>query len=361
MRVLITNNALAARAGTELYVRDLALALLKHGHEVVACSTVLGEVADELEAAGVTVIRDPARSPWTPDVIHAHHHLETMSALLAFPRTPAVYVCHGWLPWEEIAPQHPRILRYVAVDRPTQLAVAQRVGLDVQSVRLLPNAIDLARFVPRGPLPPAPRRALLLCNRSRRTVEVPLIREACADKGIELRVFGLGAGRPLRRPERVLSDYDLVFGKGRVAVEAAAVGAAVILCGEFGLGPMVSTTNVESLRTLEGDYRKLCQALSREGIVREIERYDAADAARVSEWVRSVAGLDRLVPQLLSLYGEAIEEHALRPGDPGGDSQAAAAYLCWLSGQLKQTLAPRGPAIHLRNLLLRLRARLPWS
>jgi hypothetical protein len=67
------------------------------------------------------------------------------------------------------------------------------------------------------------------------------------------------------------------------------------------------------------------------------------------------------VPQLLSLYEEAIEAHAGRPREEGADSRAAAAYLGWLSGQLKQAFAPRGPAILLRNLLLALRSRLAWG
>ena len=58
MKVLITNFRLAARTGTELYVRDLAA------------------VAS------------------TPDVIHGQQKRETMVAMLHFPEAPAVYFCH---------------------------------------------------------------------------------------------------------------------------------------------------------------------------------------------------------------------------------------------------------------------------
>ena len=57
MRVLLTNNTLANRAGTELYVRDVAIELLRRGHHPVAYSTHLGPVAEELRAATVPVIR----------------------------------------------------------------------------------------------------------------------------------------------------------------------------------------------------------------------------------------------------------------------------------------------------------------
>lgn len=36
MRILLTNNTLGLRAGSELYVRDVALALLSRGHEPIA-------------------------------------------------------------------------------------------------------------------------------------------------------------------------------------------------------------------------------------------------------------------------------------------------------------------------------------
>ena len=36
-------------------------------------------------------------------------------------------------------------------------------------------------------------------------------------------------------------DYDLVFAKARCALEAMAVGAAVVLCDTHGLGPMVTS------------------------------------------------------------------------------------------------------------------------
>ncbi len=38
-----------------------------------------------------------------------------MAALARFPGVPAIYVCHGWLPWEETPPRHPRLRRYVTV------------------------------------------------------------------------------------------------------------------------------------------------------------------------------------------------------------------------------------------------------
>src|SRR5439155_823606 len=88
LRVLITNNALAAHAGSELWVRDVATALLARGHTPIAFSPDLGAVAEELRRQTIPVVDrlDGAGVPL--DLIHGQHHLETMTALLRFPGIP---------------------------------------------------------------------------------------------------------------------------------------------------------------------------------------------------------------------------------------------------------------------------------
>ncbi len=49
-------------------------------------------------------------------------------------------------------------------------------------------------------------------------------------------------------PERILPRYDLVFAKGRCALEAMAAGCAVIVCDAVGLGEMVTHGSVEEMR-----------------------------------------------------------------------------------------------------------------
>ena len=88
MRILLTNNSLAAHAGSELYIRDLAVELMRRGHQPVAYSTYLGAVAEELRAATIPVIDRLEALGEPPDIIHGQHHYETLSALLRFPATP---------------------------------------------------------------------------------------------------------------------------------------------------------------------------------------------------------------------------------------------------------------------------------
>src|SRR2546428_9917125 len=100
MRILITNNTLDIRAGSELYVRDLAIALLKRGHMPISYSTKLGDIAQEIRAATVPVIDNLDALAAPPEGIHGDLHLETMMLLVRFPGVPAVYFCHGCLTWQ---------------------------------------------------------------------------------------------------------------------------------------------------------------------------------------------------------------------------------------------------------------------
>jgi glycosyltransferase involved in cell wall biosynthesis len=337
LRVLVTNNSLARRAGTELYTRDLALGLLERGHTPIVFSTISGEVAQELRAATVAVISDLNALAVAPDVIHGQHHMEAMMALLHFPRVPAVHFCHGWLPWQESPPHFPRILRYVAVDYTCRDRLILESGIPEEKVRVLLNFVDLERFKPRAPLPPRPARGLLFSNYANQETHLRVVREAAAHAGIELDVVGFGVGNPCTEPEKLLGSYDIVFAKARAALEALAVGTAVVLCDASGMGSMVTSGELERLRALNFGVRALREPLDAARLVREIERYDPVDAAEVSRKVRASAGRDAVLDELIDLYEEVIAEYESRPDgedDARAEGRAAAMYLRGLKSEL---------------------------
>src|SRR5262245_6302081 len=210
LSVLFTNNTLSARAGSEVWVLDIARSLVARRHQPIAFSLVLGAVADQLRAATVPVVADLADVATPPDVIHGHHHLETLIAALHFPTVPIVHFCHGWLPWEERPLKHPSIVRYVAVDETCMQRLTQEEGIPADCIELVPNFVDLDRFQPRGPLPHQPRRALVFSNYASEGGYVAVIREALRHAGVELTVVGSASGRVLDQPEHALRDYDLV-------------------------------------------------------------------------------------------------------------------------------------------------------
>ena len=334
MRVLLTTRALDVRAGSELYLFDVASWLRRHGHVPIVHSTHLGRVAAELRRQTIPVIDDLARLADPPDVIHVQHHLPAMTALARFPLAPAVYLCHGWLPWVESPPRHPGIRRYVAVSGATRERLVSESAVPPDLVRLLPNPVDLQRFQPGPSRPQSPARALIFSNQTNGHDWSELIREACAQRGITLDVAGVGCGRPLAHPEEHLGQYDLVFARGRSALEAMAVGAAVILCDEEGLGPLVTRNNIDRLRDGNFGIQVLTSPLQSHLVLDEIDRYDAAEAAATSQIVRDVHSLDRIARELVTIYEQAIEDVA-RSAHTIADAQAAhAVYLQWLTREL---------------------------
>lgn len=328
LKILITNNTLAGRGGSELYVRDTALELLRRGHTPLAYSSDLGEVALELRAAGITVVDDLNALAETPDLIQGQQHMELMTALLHFPDVPAVQFIHNSKSWYEKPVQFPRILRYVAVDHACR-DLLRAHDVCEERIRVLLNFVDLARFKARDqPLAAMPQRALLFSNYANEQTHLPAVREACARAGIKLDVIGSGVNSATSEPEKVLREYDLVFAKARGALEAMAVGAAVVLCDRDGSGPLVDTKNFATLRPLNFGRSVLDKPLDAALILTEIRRYDASDALRVSQLVRASAGHETVIDELISLYEEVKHEFEVDgAGDKLAEDRAAAAYL----------------------------------
>ena len=229
LRVLLTNITLASRTGTGSTCTT-SPSRCSRRHRGGLQPRWARSRTDR--AATVPVVSELAAVGSPPDVIHGHHHPQTMAALLRFPGVPAVFFAHDWNAWWDVPPRFPRIYRYVAVDDTLFDRLAFEQGLPPERLRVLMNAVDLTRFLPRGPLPPKPRRALLFSHTASRGQARRAVEEACRRLGIALEVTGAGAGRSTDRPQELLPRYDLVFARGRCALEALAVGTAVVLCGE---------------------------------------------------------------------------------------------------------------------------------
>ena len=328
LRILITNHFLRGRTGSELYVCEVATNLLRRGHTPIVYSPQLGQTARELRNATVPVVDNLDAIASAPDLIHGQHHVETMSALLRFPSTPAVFFCHGWLPWDERPPKHPRIVRYVAVDDTCLDRLVAESGIAEERVSVILNSVDLDQFLSRPPLPAKPSRALVFSNGANESTHLGAVREACQRSGLTLDVIGADAGNVSARPQDVLGQYDIVFAKARCALEAMAVGAAVVLCDTAGAGPMVTADELETLRRLNFGVRTLRNNIDADVLQKEIARYDAADAAEVSRQIRTNAGRSAAIDQTIAIYHEAIREfneNGARDGD--AEARAEASYL----------------------------------
>jgi glycosyltransferase involved in cell wall biosynthesis len=347
MRILITNSTLAARAGSELYVRDLALALLRRGHQPIAYSTALGAVAEDLRRATVPVIDDLRLLTDPPDIIHGQHHLDAMAAMLRFPGVPAVYMCHGWLPWEEEPPAFPSISRYIAVDDLCRERLVANGGIEPDRVDVVYNFVDLERFARRQPLPDKPATALIFSNHAAHPVHVDAIEAACARLGVtRLDRVGIRFDNVVSKPEKMLGGYDVVFAKARAALEALAVGCAVVVTDTSGFAGLVTSDNVAALRRYNFGVRTMqASAISAAAVTEALRHYDAGDAARVTDWIRAEADLGDAIDRLLGIYQRVLTSHrefAIQPparADFEARARDASRYLGFLAPALKSRRA----------------------
>jgi len=130
-------------------------------------------------------------------------------------------------------------------------------------------------------------------------------------------VIGAGAGNVVADPEEHLPQYDLVFAKGRCALEAMAVGAAVVLCDAAGSGPMITPDLAPRLRQWNFGSRTLRDPLDVDRLVEEIDKYDPASAAEVCAFIRKDAALDVALDRYEELYREVmqlpLEGRGIRP------------------------------------------------
>jgi hypothetical protein len=140
-------------------------------------------------------------------------------------------------------------------------------------------------------------------------------------------VRGLGNGNSTARPGALLGAYDVVFAKSRSAIEALAVGTAVILCAPGRLGPMVTTENFASLRQWNFGIRTLDQPLDVDLIAAELGKYNSADAAEVSQLTRATCELQPAVDRLLEIYQRVLAAAPHEPADRTRGCDSAARYL----------------------------------
>src|SRR5256714_1069136 len=186
LRILITNLKLEGWTGTELFARDLARGLLEAGHRPVLYSPRLGKLAAEIRRETVPVVEDLRKLSTTPDIIHGQHANETLTALLHFPRAPALYFCHDWYSGDDYPPRFPRVLRYAAADEQCYDKLVCEFGVPEERARVVCQFVDLERFGPRPPLPARPPPPAVLGNYPKENEHLRAAPEACGRRGVRV-------------------------------------------------------------------------------------------------------------------------------------------------------------------------------
>jgi len=344
MHVLITNHELGSRGGTSLYTCELAVSLHKLGIEVSVYSPILGPLATGLSNAGVSVYDDLAEMDGAPDIIHGHHHVQTMQAILRFPATRAIFVCHGVVPWQEMPFLHPNIVQYYAVSNMTAHRVwscTKRLGAPV---KLSHNWVDTDRFQAKPFIKKKPKSALIITNY---TYDTTQIEKACRQQGISVRKIGSGFGNVSDALEAEFIKADLVFGLGRTAIEAMAVGCAVILSSADGVAGLITKDNFSAYRDSNFALEFLrSENMNVDFIMDQIKNIDPDDVSDVRTLIRNSQSLDLSCKNWLAQY----RYHLSKDFSPSADHAFISNYISQLEFLLKEQESRLFMAEQKRNL-----------
>jgi hypothetical protein len=327
VRILIFNARLAHLTGGQVNARDWALGLKSRGHKVVVYTLEPGPMAEEVHAAGIPVVTDPAHLADTPDVMVGSAINDAVALLARFPDVPAIKVGEVWGHWNGYPCLLPQAVLHVVVDDLNAELFANEFGIPRDRIRIIHNAVDLARVANRKrPLPARPERGLVFVKHDSPAYHDAL-REACSARNISLEFFGYPIDRVLQEPLTAIADYDLVIGAARTSIEGAVVGAAVLVADHRGLAGMLTIANLARFRRDNFGRELLTRPIDAATIGEEIDRYDASDAAEVSRVLREDASLDRALDRWEAVFAEAIALFKQAPPAPEDVRKALASYL----------------------------------
>lgn len=332
MRILMTHRSLRWRGGSEMFVFETVLALKTRGHEVRVYAPDQGEIDKALRSFGIHVYGSMENLSWEPEIIHGHHHLQTMTALARFPAVPALYYCHGSRPWVEAPPLHRRILRYVTMAPKMMEGAAARSHVPMERLSSISNSVDLSRFRTVRSPEQKPARAVIFGNSPFKEEEMAALENACAESGLALDKIGLCYGTATHRPEHLLSRYDIAFAAGRSALEAMASGCAAIPVLPGLAGHLITPENFAaySQRNFCTPHYSPASPVTQEWIQEQLSHYSAEAASAVTQKVRSEYTLEQAVDRLVAVYGQVLEEaRTMHLCDPEADLRDVTRYLEW--------------------------------
>ncbi|HSI64504.1 MAG TPA: glycosyltransferase, partial [Candidatus Saccharimonadia bacterium] len=334
MRILMTQRALIHRGGTEMVTIEVAKELAERGHEMAVYSPRVGEISQIVLSSGVSVHTQLADVPWAPDIIHGHHHLQTMAALARFQEARTVYCCHGFLPWVEHPPAHRRIARYVMMCEWLAARVKTEFGIPESKVAVVPNFVNLKRFSRVRTPPERPVRAVLFGGATLLPAEMEKLESACKNCGLSLDRVGYSHGNPNDRPEVFLQDYDVAFAIGKCALEAMACGCAVIplLPGQAGRLITTETLDEYAFSNFSPRYFTSADQIDEAWLRTQTNLYHRDDVTQVTATVRGRYSLPSAVDRLVDCYERVMREPL--PDAPSGPDGELAAYLEKMGGEM---------------------------
>ena len=336
MLILITNERLDLRAGSDSFIRDLARGLQKLGHYVMAYGSDPRQGRRLVERDSISVATDLERLPVRPDIIHARHHLDAMTAIAALPGVPVVHHCIGPA-WSTVLPVHPRIHRYIAPATGIANWIARQGPIPRDRIDLVHSAVDPLRLASTARPAASPERLLVYDDQMLPDSPiVPAIKAAADGLGLSVELAGRRLGRVFGNAGTRLPDYDIVFARGRAAIEAIACGCAVVVVSHDRCGEMVDEGNFDRLREADFSVDATRPPTPAERIGEILRGYSAPTTAALAAMVGSRCDFPAYAAAIESVYRSAIAMHESHVEDIRAEEKAIAAYLAGLVPALKR-------------------------
>jgi hypothetical protein len=120
-----------------------------------------------------------------------------------------------------------------------------------------------------------------------------------------------------------------------------------------GAGPMVTSARFDELRRWNFGRRAFRSPVPPAALLKEIARYDSADALAVAKRVRAEVNVETMLDAWLALYREVIEEQRAATSDWLAESRAAAVGLRWLMPYYREITQKGERIAELHRLLAR--------
>lgn len=245
MKILMTNNALGSRAGSESYLETVSAELRRLGHEVTFYSPLCGQLADRLRDRGFEVVADASRLPRDLDVIHGQHTNALARVREHHPNVPLVFAAHSWVISIEDPVAELGAGAYLVFNELTRRRLAAHAATAGSEIVRLTQPVEVS-FADgaRDPIASVPRRAVAVSRRM--TTVTDRLSSACADLGIDFRRIGSSDSESADARLDML-EADIVFAMGRTALEGMAAARAVLVVDETTFGGWVDASSYASL------------------------------------------------------------------------------------------------------------------
>jgi hypothetical protein len=248
MDVLLANDSLADPGGTETYLVTIAESLTQLGHRATLHARNGGIVSEMAAGRGLEVALEERELPSAPHAILVQDAAMSYDLADRYPGVPQVFRAASGI-WEfGDPPQLPGIVNAVLVLNDRLAEHVQVLGEKPRRVVRLRQPVDTLRLTVTGSLPERPRRAVMLGNYLRAARQEALV-SALEEAGIEYVAIGrFGVIDP--EPMAALASAEIVFAKGRAALDAMSCGRAVYVYDQFGNDGWVTP---ETYPALESD------------------------------------------------------------------------------------------------------------